>query len=1190
MIKRFDKIKEKPGLCGDLIGTQLDSWQGFLQSDIEPDKRKAQGLQGVFREVFPVDDPHHRYQLDFVSYSIGKPDNSPQEAVERGGSYSAPLRGEFKLIVREDSGTPREVIEQSVYLCQFPLMTEWGTFVINGVERVIVNQLRRAPGSYFSEGSHPSGKRLYVGELIPYRGSWIKFTTDVNDILWVALDRRHKILCTTLLLALGYESLEEMLKLFFESEVRDVEETTRLLGYVLASDVKKKKKKKEPKGKQIRGKPESIKIARVGERIDENLLATLVEFEIDKVEVLKEKTLPFLLSSFTKEKLVSKEEALLRIYSLLKGVNIHDVKVAEKFFNTMYFTSSMYNLQEIGRRKVNRRFNTDFTSFSLVPEDFVNVMRGMIALFRGERSADDPDHLGNRHLRRVGELLQDQFRVAFSRLAWVVRERMLLKEGEKVTPRNIINPIVVNAVLDSFFGTNQLSQFMEQTNPLAELTHKRRISRLGPGGLTRQTAGLEARDVHHSHYGRMCPIETPEGQNVGIITSLATYARVNEFGEIETPYHRVKDGKVTYETDFLLAEDEDKFTIAQANSPVNSKGVLTRSLVLARRKGDYPTVSPKDVDYIDVAPRQLVSVSASLVPFLEHDDADRALMGANMQRQGLPLLFPEAPLVGTGVEEAVAFGSRAVIVAKHKGTVVKADASEVIVKRDGKLPLLDYYPLIKLRRTNQDTCVNQRPRVMDGDVVEEGALLADGAAIDNGRLALGKNLLVAFMPWRGYNFEDAIVISEDLLRRDTFTSITIQEFQVEVRDTTIGPEEVTSDIPNVPPEAIRNLDEFGVIRIGAEVESEDILVGKISPKGEREYSPEEKLLQAIFGEKAQDVKDSSLRVPSGVRGVVVDVRLLSRKGEDPLYLREVEYRRERIRHRTTYLIEGLKRSNVKSAELDKQINKLRKEEKFALDKCERGDSLPHGALKRIMIYIAQHRNVMVGDKLSGRHGNKGTIARIVPREDMPHMSDGTPVDICLNPLGVPSRMNIGQILETYLGWAAKTSGFEAVTPVFNGASIDDIKSELKKAGLPEDSKATLYDGRTGEQIEERVGVGYIYMMKLSHMVDDKLHARSIGSYALITQQPLGGKAQAGGQRFGEMEVWALEGYGAAYTLQEMLTIKSDDIIGRRGLYESIIKGQMFPEPREPLSFNVLLRELNALCLETELIREAKDEA
>jgi DNA-directed RNA polymerase subunit beta len=805
-------------------------------------------------------------------------------------------------------------------------------------------------------------------------------------------------------------------------------------------------------------------------------------------------------------------------------------------------------------------------------------------------SLDDPDHLGNRHLRRICELLEEQFRIAFSRLTWVIKERMVLKENEKVTPRNIINPIVVNAVLESFFGTSQLSQFMDQTNPLSELTHKRRISRLGPGGLTRETAGLEARDVHYTHYGRICPIETPEGQNVGIITSLATYARVSSYGELETPYYKVENSRVTSKIEYLSAEGESKYTIAQANTPIDKDGKFKSPLILARRKGDFPIVSAKEVDYMDISPRQLVSVSASLIPFLEHDDADRALMGANMQRQAVPLLFPEVPIVRTGVEEEVARGAKTVVIAAYKGTVVSADADEVIVRRSGRKVVFDRYPLMKFRRTNQDTCINYRVRVKCGDVVKKGDLIADGHATCDGKLALGQNLLVAFMPWRGYNFEDAIVISEDLLRRDIFSSITIQEFETEVRDTTVGPEEITSDIPNVTPEAVRNLDEHGIVRIGAEVEPGDILVGKISPKGEREYSPEEKLLQAIFGEKAQDVKDTSLRVPSGVSGIVIDVRILSRKSEDHWFIREVESRKQEIKARTSRMIKILQESGLEKRELEKQIAKIKKEEKIALDKCERGDSLAHGVLKRIKVYIAQRRNVMIGDKLSGRHGNKGTIAKIVPREDMPYLPDGTPVDIILNPLGVPSRMNVGQILETHLGWVAKVKKFEAVTPVFNGITIDEIKRELRKINLPENGKVTLFDGRTGKPFTKQVVVGYIYMMKLSHMVEDKLHARSIGSYALITQQPLGGKAQAGGQRFGEMEVWALEGYGAAYTLQEMLTIKSDDIIGRRRLYESIIKGTKLPEPREPLSFNVLLRELNALGLVTELIKEGKSES
>ncbi len=1175
VVKRYNKIRENDKLSGDLIEIQFSSWHNFLQIGVPVKEREPKGLQGVFSEVFPIEDTHHRYQLEFKSYTVGKPAYTPQEAIERGASYAAPLRADFRLVIRETEENKdnkmgdkvREVIKQRVYICQLPLMTNWGTFVINGVERVIVSQLRRAPGVYFSEKLHPSGKRLFIGEIIPYRGSWMKFFTDINDVLWIELSRRHKVLCTTLLRALGYENLEDILKLFFKSKKREIEKS---LGYILAKNVKKK---------------ERI-TARAGERADEKLLSILKDAKVQKVEVLEDKSPPFILATNAKDKIFSKREALFKIYSLLKGVGIHDEKVAEQFFNQMYFTR-MYDLHPVGRRKINRKFGSKETSLFLAPEDFLNVIRGIISLSRGKERTDDTDHLGNRHLKRVSELLEDQFRIAFSRLAWVMRERMLLRENTKLTPRTLVNTVVVNAVINKFFGTSQLSQFMEQTNPLAELTHKRRISRFGPGGLTRETAGVEARDIHHSQYGRICPIETPEGQNVGIITSLATYAKANEHGEIEAPYYKVENGKVLKRIEYLTADVEEGHTIAQANTPLDKNGKFKKSLIFTRQKGEYPVVAPQEVDYMDISPKELVSISTSLIPFLEHDDADRALMGSNMQRQAVPLLVPEAPVIGTGMESRVAHDSRAIVVARRQGTVAYADANEVIIRSGKKNVTFDRYPLIKFRRTNQDTCINQLVRVNPGDNRKEGDLIADGFSTSSGKLGLGKNVLVAFMPWRGYNFEDAIVISENLLAKDTFTSITIQEYEIKVRDTTVGPEEITSDIPNVPPEEVVNLDEYGIIRVGAEVESEDILVGKISPKGEREFSPEERLLQAIFGEKAQDVKDTSLRVTSGVHGVVIDVRILSRKSEDPLYLREIEGRKDKIRLRIEYLIRELKQAKLDPKIRTKHIHELREEERGELEKIDRGDEMPHGVLKIIKVYVAQRRSIMVGDKLSGRHGNKGTISKILPREDMPYLPDGTPVDIILNPLGVPSRMNIGQILETHLGWAARIAGFEVISPVFDGASIEDIRKELREAKLPEDGKTVLYDGQSGKPFEERVTVGYAYMMKLGHMVEDKMHARSIGSYALITQQPLGGKALAGGQRFGEMEVWALQGYGAAYILQEMLTIKSDDIIGRRGLYESIIKGVKFPEPKEPMSFNVLLKELNALCLETELIREEK---
>lgn len=1116
MIKKFMQVKQN-AVIPHLIQLQTDSYANFLQADVSPEKREAKGLQAAFLSVFPVEDTHQRYRVEFISYDISEPTYNDIEAMREGHSYSASLHGKFKLFAREvEGGGLKEAIEQNVYLGQLPLMTDRGTFIISGVERVVVNQLRRAPGVYYSEELHASGKRIFMGEIIPYRGPWIRYFTDVNDIMWVALDKGHKVLVTTLLKILGYEKLEDQLKLF-----------------------------------------------RAG----------------------RSKEVPFIAPTFTKDKTPDKDSALLKLYLLLRGVKIVDTKLAEKFFNELYFSDTRFNLAKVGRRKLNERFGSNSTPLSLTPDDFINATRGLIAFSEGNEKMDDLDHIGNKQLCRVGELLEDQFKLAFSRLAWVMRERMLLEEKEKVTCTGIMDPTIVERVLQKFFGTSQLSQYVEQTNPLAELTHKRRISRLGPGGLTRETAGLEVRDVHHSHYGRICPIETPEGQNIGIITSLAVFSRVNIDGEIEAPYYKVEKGVVTNKIEYLAADEEDKFNIAHANTLVDKDGKFKDSLVLVRKAGDFPLVPREEIDYIDVSPQEFISVSTCLIPFLEHDDANRALMGSNMQRQAAPLLFPQPPLVGTGMEDNVARDSGCLIRARHDGAVVKVDGEEIVIKPKTSDIVFDHYSLIKYHRTNQDTCLNQCPLVNPGDVVRKGDILADGYATKNGRLALGTNILVAFMPWLGYNFNDAIIVSESLLWDDKFTSVTIQEFQCEVRDTLVGPEEITRDIPSVPEEALAHLDEHGIVRIGAEVDYDDILVGKVSPKGEREFTPEERLLQAIFGEKARDVKDTSLRVPPGSYGYVIDVQILSRKGEDSLYKSELERRTELIKKRTESLTKQVKSLDIDAKTKSSYIRKLKKEEDVELDKLIRGDELAHGVLKTVKVYMAQRRNVMIGDKLSGRHGNKGVVAKIVPREDMPHFEDGTPVEIILNPLSVPSRMNIGQILEANLGLAAKALGYEVITPGFNSATIEEIVAELKKAGFAADGKAVLYDGRTGERFHEKITVGQIYMMKLNHMVEDKIHARSTGSYTLITQQPLGGRAYFGGQRFGEMEVWALEAYGAAYTLQEMLTIKADDVPGRRELYESIIKGRKSPEPRVPASFNVLIKELNSLCLDTLFLKE-----
>jgi len=1110
-VRNFGKVKVVLELP-DLVKIQFDSIRDFLQLDTPPDKKENRGLQGVFKGIFPVEDVRGRYSLEFVSYSIGQPKFGEEEALERGATYSAPLRGVFKLIAKEKDGSPKDIIEQEVYLGELPLMTEKGTFIVNGVERVLVNQFRRAPGIYFEEEIHPKGKRLFTCEVIPFRGPWIEVTTDINDLIYVNLDKRHRFFVTILFKALGYTSPASILSLLFNTKSVPIKDA---VSRILAEDVEK----------------EGIVLEVAGKKITEELVLHLYSQGIKKIKVLEGKDFSLVLNTLERDKIESKEDALRRIYYLLRGTNPQSIEVAESYIRNSYFSTQRFDLSRVGRYKINKRLSLNIEDTTLTKDDFIAAVKYLLLLASGKGITDDVDHLGNRHLRRVGELLYEQFRIALSRLAWTIGERMTLRDPKHFTPRDLVNVRLISNTLMSFFATSQLSQFMEQVNPLAELTHKRRLSKLGPGGLTRKTAGLEVRDVHHSHYGRVCPIETPEGQNIGIITSLATYAKVNEYGFIETPYRKVVNSKVANEIVYLTADEEDKFTIAQASTPIDDKGNIVPERILARRKGTYPVVSPDEIDLMDISPKQLVSVSTALIPFLEHDDANRALMGSNMQRQAVPLLCPEAPTVGTGLEDKVARDSRAVAWAKRAGKVVEVDSEHVVIKaKDGDA--LDYYRLTKFKRTNQDTCVNQRPIVKEKDEIEDGDVIADGAATSGGELALGRNILVAFMPWRGYNFEDAIIISEKLLKDDVFTSVHIEEFEIEVRDTKLGPETITRELPNISEELVKNLDENGVIRTGAHVEPDDILVGKVSPKGETELTPEERLLKAIFGEKAADVKDSSLRVPAGTSGVVVDVKILSR---------------------------------------------------------ESGDELPHGVLQVVKVYVGGRRNITIGDKLSGRHGNKGTIAKIVPEEDMPYLSDGTPVDMVLNPLGVPSRMNVGQILETHLGWAAKKLGVRVVTPVFEGATVDEIKSMLKEAELPDDGKTVLYDGKTGEPFLEKVTVGYIYMMKLVHMVEDKIHARAIGSYSLITQQPLGGKAQFGGQRFGEMEVWALEAYGAAHLLQEMLTVKSDDIIGRKRLYEALIRGDNPPSPGLPASFGVFLRELNGLCLETELSMEGKSE-
>lgn len=1039
----FSRIREVLDMP-NLIEIQQNSYKWFLD----------EGLREMFRDISPIQDFTGNLVLEFIDYSLGEPKYDVEECKERDVTYAAPLRVKVRLINKETG----EVKEQEVFLGDFPLMTEKGTFIINGAERVIVSQLVRSPGVYYSETIDASGKKLYGATIIPNRGAWLEFETDVNDNIFVRVDRTRKLPVTVLVRALGYSTNARILELFGDNE---------------------------------------------------NIRITL---ERDNTE--------------------STEEALVEIYKRLRPGEPPTVESARSLLESLFFDPKRYDLAKVGRFKLNKKLNLNVPSNvrHLTAEDIVASIAHLLKVIQGEGQIDDIDHLGNRRLRSVGELLQNQFRIGLSRMERVVRERMTIQDIEGITPQVLINIRPVVAAIKEFFGSSQLSQFMDQTNPLAELTHKRRLSALGPGGLSRERAGFEVRDVHHSHYGRMCPIETPEGPNIGLIGSLSTYGRVNEYGFIEAPYRKVENGRVTDEIRYLTADEEEKYIIAQANSPIDENGHFLSEKIEARHGENFVLVPPTSIQYMDVSPKQMVSIATALIPFLEHDDANRALMGSNMQRQAVPLLKTEAPLVGTGMEYKAAVDSGACVLANKSGVVLRVTSNEIVVQNDDGTT--KKYKLLKYLRSNQGTCINQRPIVKKGEKIEAGQVIADGPSTDNGELALGRNVLVAFMPWEGYNYEDAILISEKLVRDDYFTSIHIEEYEADARDTKLGPEEITRDIPNVGEDVLKDLDERGIIRIGAEVRPGDILVGKVTPKGETELTAEERLLRAIFGEKAREVRDTSLRVPHGEAGKVVDVKVFKR---------------------------------------------------------ENGDELAPGVNQLVRVYIAQKRKISVGDKMAGRHGNKGVISRIMRQEDMPFLPDGTPIEIVLNPLGVPSRMNIGQVLETHLGWAAKALGMYIATPVFDGATEEDIFETLKKANLPVSGKSILYDGRTGEPFDNEITVGYMYMLKLHHLVDDKIHARSTGPYSLVTQQPLGGKAQFGGQRFGEMEVWALEAYGAAYTLQEILTVKSDDVVGRVKTYEAIVKGENIPEPGVPESFKVLIKELQSLALDVSVLSEEDQE-
>ncbi|HDP99144.1 MAG TPA: DNA-directed RNA polymerase subunit beta [bacterium] len=1246
----------------DLLNIQLASFKDFIQPDVDPDARENKGLQAVFTSIFPIVDSRENFILEFVSYYLENPKYCVKECQERGASYAAPLKAKLRLSMRDpdsDADQYVDTIEQIVYLGNIPMMTEQGTFIINGAERIIVSQLHRSPGVFFDETKHPNGTKIYSARIIPLRGSWLEFLTDINDIMYVYIDRRKKFPVTTLLRSLGYSTDQQLYELFdMVTDVKvDEPEIESYLDQTILMDVI------DFETGEILIEKDSV--------LDQDALRVIRERQIESIKFLKQRT-PFspevINNTIRKDPAKSENEALEIIYRHLRAGDAPDIETARNLVDRFFFNPKRYDLGEVGRYRLNKKlglnFEPDLTVLS--KEDIVAIIKYLLDLRNGNRTADDIDHLGNRRIKTVGEQLAAQMNVGLSRMARTVKERMNLRDNENLTPQDLVNARTILSVINTFFGTSQLSQFMDQTNPLAEMTHKRRLSALGPGGLTRERAGFEVRDVHYTHYGRLCPIETPEGPNIGLISSLTTFAIINKLGFIETPYRKVVNGRVTKDIEFLSADDEENFSVAQANAPIKENGDFINEQVLVRYRADYPLVSPEVVDYMDVSPNQMVSAAASLIPFLEHDDANRALMGSNMQRQSLPLLKPEAPLVGTGLEEKVARDSRAMIICKRSGVVEKVCATEIVVRTDvgGESEeldiddLLDFdhgdvdvYELTKFKRTNQDTCTNQIPIVKKGDVVKAGDVLADGCATENGELALGKNILVAFMPWRGYNFEDAIVISERVVQEDVYTSIHIEEHELQVRDTKRGEEELTREIPNISEEATRNLDENGIVRVGAEVQDGDILVGKVTPKGETDPTPEEKLLKAIFGEKAGDVKDASLKAPTGLKGIVIDTKLFSRKKRDSktkrqdkkavdqldqwlseekqrikklrdkkiikvlqnqtsVGIRDLETGRVVIRAKAVLKKESLKDVDFDSLDLAQPLVEDAEKNALVAQILERyytkldlvdeeyenrkfkitvGDELPPGIVQMAKVYIAKKRKLMVGDKMAGRHGNKGVVAKIVPIEDMPFLPDGTPVDIILNPLGVPSRMNLGQIMETNLGWAAKILNTMYSTPVFDGADLEEIQQEMKKAGLPPNGKTILYDGQTGEPFDTTVTVGIIYIMKLSHLVEDKIHARSIGPYSLITQQPLGGKAQFGGQRFGEMEVWALEAYGAAYTLQEILTVKSDDVKGRSKAYEAIVKGDSLPESGVPESFNVLIRELMGLGLDVELLNIKQDE-
>ena len=1247
----------------DFMDIQLQSFQDFFQLETKPENRQYEGLFRTFSENFPITDSRNQFVLEFLDYFVDPPRYSEEECIERGLTFSVPLKARLKLYCTDPEHEDFETIVQDVYLGTIPYMTPRGTFIVNGAERVVVSQLHRSPGVFFGQSYHANGTKLYSARIIPFKGSWIEFATDINNVMYAYIDRKKKLPLTTLLRSIGYERDKDILEIFDLAEEIKVSKTAlkKVMGRKLAARVLKSWLEDfvdEDTG-------EVVSIERNEVILDRDTL-----LEKDHIQEILDADVPTILlhredaehadnsiiyNTLQKDPTNSEKEAVEHIYRQLRNAEPPDEETARGIIDKLFFSETRYNLGEVGRYRLNKKLELEIEADVqvLTKEDIIRIIKYLIELINSKAEVDDIDHLSNRRVRTVGEQLANQFGVGLSRMARTIRERMNVRDNEVFTPIDLINAKTLSSVINSFFGTNQLSQFMDQTNPLAEITHKRRMSALGPGGLSRERAGFEVRDVHYTHYGRLCPIETPEGPNIGLISSMCVFSKVNKMGFIETPYRIVKDGivQVNEAPSYLSAEEEEAKVIAQANAPIDDQGNFQNERVKARDEGDFPLVEPSSVQYMDVAPNQIASISASLIPFLEHDDANRALMGSNMMRQAVPLMIPDAPIVGTGLERNVARDSRVLFNAEGEGVVEYVDAQKIVIKYDrtDEEELVSFedeyktYDMVKFRKTNQGSSITLRPIVTKGQRVSTGDVLCEGYATEKGELAIGRNLQVAFMPWKGYNFEDAIVINERVVREDIFTSIHVDEYTLEVRDTKLGMEELTPDIPNVSEEATKDLDENGIIRVGAEIKPGDILIGKITPKGESDPTPEEKLLRAIFGDKAGDVKDASLKASPSLYGVVIDKKLFARSIKDKrqrsmdkeeLEALEVQHQeamaalRKLFMEKLNVLIAGKTSQGItndlnemvipkgtkftqkilhaiedftritggtwttdkaKNALIENLLHNYKikvsdltgvyRRQKFTITV---GDELPPGIIKLAKVYVAQKRKLKVGDKMAGRHGNKGIVAKIVRDEDMPFLEDGTPVDIVLNPLGVPSRMNIGQIYETVLGWAGKKLGRKFATPIFDGASIDDINRYTDEAGVPRYGHTYLYDGGTGERFDQPATVGIIYMLKLGHMVDDKMHARSIGPYSLITQQPLGGKAQFGGQRFGEMEVWAIEAFGASNILRELLTVKSDDVVGRAKTYEAIVKGEPMPEPGIPESFNVLLHELQGLGLKVTL--------